>query len=36
MQYRIKLIACKSLLTKVFADFISVIYLLTLVLKPLN
>jgi len=36
LQQRIKLIASKSLLTKVLADFLSVIYLLTLVLKTRN
>ena len=34
--HRIKLIANFSLFTKVLADFLSVIYLLTLVLKPRN
>jgi hypothetical protein len=35
-QHRVKKIAGKSLLTKILADFLSVIYLLTLVLKPRN
>jgi hypothetical protein len=35
-QHRIKLIASYSLLTKVLADFLFVIYLLTLVLKTRN
>jgi hypothetical protein len=35
-QHHIKLIASSSLLTKVLTDFLSVIYLLTLVLKPCN
>ena len=35
-QHRIKLIAGFSLFTKVLADFLSVIYLLTLVLKTRN
>jgi hypothetical protein len=33
LQHRIKLIASSSLLTKVLADFLSVIYLLILVLE---
>jgi hypothetical protein len=33
---RVKIIASKSLLTKALADFISVLYLLSLVLKTRN
>ena len=36
LQHRIKLIAGKSLFTKVLTDFLYVIYLLTLVLKTRN
>jgi len=35
-QHRIKKIAGKSQFTKVLADFLSVIYLLNLLLKPRN
>ena len=36
LQHRVKLIAGFSQFTKVLADFLSVIYLLTLVLKTRN
>jgi len=35
-QHRIKLIASTSLLTKILTDFLSVIYLINLVLKSRN